>query len=87
MADIKPIFWLFIYIALTDVIVKITVADLIATFMADVIVIMCEIEITHVSCYYLIIIKVADDIAIIFCVIDGKTTEYPSVCWLMLLPW
>ena len=41
MADIKPIFLLFIYIALTDVIVTITVADLIATFVADVIVIMC----------------------------------------------
>ena len=39
MANI--IFKLFIYIALTDVIVKITVADLIATFMADVIAIMC----------------------------------------------
>ena len=41
MADIMPILWLFIYIALTDVIAKITVADLIATFMADVIAIMC----------------------------------------------
>ena len=42
MADIKPIFLLFIYIALTDVIVKITVADLIATFVADVIaIILC----------------------------------------------
>ena len=41
MADIKPIFLLFIYIALTDVVIKITVADPIATFMADVIAIMC----------------------------------------------
>ena len=41
MTDIKPIFLLFIYIALTDVIVKITVADLIATFVADVIAILC----------------------------------------------
>ena len=41
MADIKPIFLLFVYIALTDVVVKITVAHLIATFIADVIAIMC----------------------------------------------
>ena len=41
MADVKPIFLLFVYIALTDVIVKITLADLIATFVADVIAIMC----------------------------------------------
>ena len=55
MVDIKPIFLFFIYIALTYVIVKITVADLIATFMAD------------VGCYYLIISKVVDLIAIILC--------------------
>ena len=41
MADVKPSFLLFIYIALTDVIVKITVADLLTTFVADVIAIMC----------------------------------------------
>ena len=41
MADVKPIFLLFVYIALTNVIVKITVADLIVTFVADVIAIMC----------------------------------------------
>ena len=41
MADIKTICLLFIYFALTDIIVKITVADLIATFVADVIAIMC----------------------------------------------
>ena len=41
MADVQPIFLLFVYIALTDVAVKITVADLIATFVADVIAIMC----------------------------------------------
>ena len=41
MAYVKPIFLLFIYIALTDVIVKITVADLIATFVVDVVAIMC----------------------------------------------
>ena len=34
-------FLLFIYITLTDVIVKATVADLIATFLADVMAIMC----------------------------------------------
>ena len=33
--------FLIVYIALTDVIAKITVADLIAIFMADVIAIMC----------------------------------------------
>ena len=41
MADVKPIFLLFVYIALTNVIAKITVADLIATFVADVIAIVC----------------------------------------------
>ena len=41
MADVKPIFLLFVYIALTDVTVKITVADLMATFVADVIAIIC----------------------------------------------
>ena len=41
MADVKPIFLLFVYVALTDVIIKITVADLIATFVADIIAIMC----------------------------------------------
>ena len=41
VADIKPFFWLFIYIALTDVIVKIPVANLIATFVADVIATEC----------------------------------------------
>ena len=41
MADVKPIFLLFVYTALTDVVVMITVADLIATFVADVIPIMC----------------------------------------------
>ena len=33
MADIKPYFLLFIFITLTDVLVKLTVADLIATFL------------------------------------------------------
>ena len=40
-------FLLFIYITLTDVIVKTTVADLIATFMADVIANVCEMVIPH----------------------------------------
>ena len=36
MADVKPIFLLFVYIASTDAVVKITVADLTAIFVADV---------------------------------------------------
>ena len=42
MADIKPIFPIIYFITLTDVFVKLTVADLIATFLADVIAIVCE---------------------------------------------
>ena len=38
---------LMVYIALADVIAKITVADLIGIFMADVIAIMCEMVIPH----------------------------------------
>ena len=38
---ISQYFLLFIYITLTDVIVKATVTDLIATFLADVIAIVC----------------------------------------------
>ena len=41
MADVKPIFPIVYFITLTDVFIKVTVADLIATFLADVIAIMC----------------------------------------------
>ena len=36
MADVKPIFPFFIVYTLTDVIIKVTVADLTTTFLADV---------------------------------------------------
>ena len=58
MADVKPIFPIFYFITLTDVFVKVTVADLIATFLADVI--------PHVICYDLTLNKVADAIANLF---------------------
>ena len=41
MADVKPIFPIFYFVTLTDVFIKVSVADLIATFLADVIAIMC----------------------------------------------
>ena len=37
MADVKPFFPFFVVYTLTDVIIKVTVADLITTFLADVI--------------------------------------------------
>ena len=36
MADVKPLFAVFVY-TLTDLITKVTVADLVATLLADVI--------------------------------------------------
>ena len=41
MADVKPFFSIFYFMTLTDVFIKVTVADFIATFLADVIAIMC----------------------------------------------
>ena len=67
MADVKPIFPIFYFITLTDVFIKVSVADLIATFLADVMPLcLCNGNTTHVSCYSLILNKVADVIANLF---------------------
>ena len=56
MADVKPVLSIFCYITLTDVIIKVTVADLVATFLADVIAIFVWVgNTTLVICYDLIL--------------------------------
>ena len=57
--------------------------------LADVIAIyfVCEMVVTHTICYGLILNTLADVIASLFYVVDGKTTIYTSIYWLILLPW
>ena len=67
MADVKPIFPIFYFITLTGFFIKVTVANLKATFLADVIAIMCvRWYSTPAICYDLILNKVADVIANLF---------------------
>ena len=47
MADVKPFYPFFVVYTLTDVIIKVTVADLIATFWQMLLPIVCEIVTPH----------------------------------------
>ena len=67
MADVNPFFSFFIVYTLTDVIIKVTVPDLITTFLADVIAIcVWDGNTTHNTCYDLILTTIADVIANLF---------------------
>ena len=82
MADVKPFDAVLLIIALTDVIIKVTVADFIATFFWQMLLpLMCGLVLlpTILICFFFMLTIWQLLLPAIFIVVDVKTTCWTSI--------